>query len=145
MGSRVYNIDAEMLLKDAYDLTSTAAAQVSSADQILDLGAARFEGVAVIDVSGIEVASTNEIYTVVLQGSNSATFASGIQNLASMDLGAAAVRKGSAGVSLVGRYELPFVNEQADITYRYLRMHITVAGTIDTIGIQMTAFVAEKY
>lgn len=140
MGSRTYNIDIQTLLKDAGLVAASAAATVGGAAQILDMGAARFEAVVVIDVSAVEIGTTDEIYTIIAQGSNSASFASGIQNLASIDLGANATgRPGGAIDSLVGRYELMVTNEQADVTYRYIRLYTKVGGTIAT-GINYTAF-----
>lgn len=141
MGTRAYNYDKEMLLKDAGLVAASAAAQVSSADKILDLGAARFEGVAIIDLTAIEIASNTEEYDIIIQGSNSATFASGIENLAQLNLGATEVRQGGAQDSTTGRYELPFVTEQDDTTYRYIRAYTVVAGDIAT-GINYTAWVA---
>ena len=44
--------------------------------------------------------------------------------------------------SLVGRYELPFTNEQADVTYPYIRLYIEVEGSVAT-GINFSAFVGE--
>lgn len=144
MGQRVYNFDAEMEFKDAGLVAASAAAQVDSADQIIDVGVGRFEGVMVIDVTACEIASNDELYTVTVQGSSSATFASDIQNLAMTDFGATAVRKGGAIATSVGRYELPFCNEQDDIKYRYLRLYTTVAGSIAT-GINYSAFASTKY
>lgn len=144
MGQRNYNYDAEMQLKDAGLVAATAAAQVGGADKIIDLGVGRMEAVAVLDLTAIETDSSNELYTVAIQGSSSATFASDIQNLAMMDFGHLSTpRKGGAITSLVGRYEIPFVNEQNDIRYRYLRLHTTVAGTVAT-GANFSAFVAPK-
>lgn len=144
MGQRVYNFDAEMEFKDAGLVAASAAAQVDSADQIIDVGVGRFEGVMVIDVTACEIASNDELYTVTVQGSSSATFASDIQNLAMIDFGATEVRKGGGIDTSVGRYELPFCNEQDDIKYRYLRLYTTVAGSIAT-GINYSAFAATKY
>lgn len=138
MGSRSYNFDIQTLLKDAGAITASAAAQVSAVNQILDMGAARFEATAVIDVTAIDIASADEAYRIIIQGSNSATFASGIQNLATVDVGATAARPGGAADSLVGRYELMLTNEQADVTYRYIRAYTLVAGT--TPSINYTAF-----
>jgi len=143
MGQRVYNFDAEMLLKDAGLIAADDNAQVASVDQILDLGAARMDGVVVLDVTAVEIADNNELYHVILQGSNSSTFASGIENLACMTFGATEVRPGGAKDSTVGRYEMPFTNEQDDVTYRYVRIAIDVGGTIGT-GINFTAFIAPQ-
>lgn len=145
MGQRNYTMDAEMVLCVAGSaFTASDIPQEDSADIIRDLGVGRFEGVAVIDISAIEIDSNNEEYDLLIQGSNSATFASGIENLAQLNLGATEVRQGGAQDSVVGRYEVPFVNEQADTRYRYLRMSIVIAGTIVT-GITLGAFVAAKY
>lgn len=147
MGQRNYNYDLAMVLKDAGLVAASAAAQVDSAAQILDLGVGRFEGTIVIDVTAIEIASNDEEYTLVLQGSNSATFASSVEILAMMNLGALELRTGDVGDfsvdSVVGRYELPFVNEQADTKYRYVRLYTVVSGTVAT-GINFTAFIAPK-
>lgn len=141
MGNRVYSFDAEMQLKDAGLVAASAAAQVNSANQILDLGAARFEGVVIIDVSAIEIASNDEEYDILIQGSNSASFASGIENLAQLNLGATEVRQGGAQDSTTGRYEQFFTNDQAGTTYRYVRAYTVVAGSVAT-GLNYTAWIA---
>ncbi|MCC7047200.1 MAG: hypothetical protein IT562_10845 [Alphaproteobacteria bacterium] len=143
MGQRVYNFDAEMVLKDAGLVAASAAAQVDSADKILDVGAARMDGVIVVDVDAIEIASNDEEYDILLQGSNSSSFASAIENLAQLNLGATEVRQGGAQDSVVGRYEMPFTNEQASTVYRYLRLYTVVAGNIAT-GLNYRAYVAPK-
>lgn len=142
MGQRTYDFDIDLLLKDAGLVAASAAATVSSAAKILNVGNARFEGVAVVDVSAIEIASNDEEYDILIQGSTSATFASDIQNLAQMNLGATEVRQGGAIDSLVGRYEVMFVNEQADRVFPYLRAYTVVAGSIAT-GINYTAYIAK--
>lgn len=141
MGQRTYPFDIQTLLKDAGAITADAAAQVGGQAQILDLGAARTDAIVVVDVTAIDISSADENYRLVLQGSNSPTFASGIQNLAILELGATAARPGGAADSLVGRYELMFTNEQADLTFRYARMYTDVTGT--TPSINYTAFMTE--
>lgn len=147
MGQRVYNYDAEMLLKDAGLVAASAAATVESAAKVIDLGPGRFEGVVIIDVSAIEIASNDEEYTIVLQGSASSSIASGVEILAMMNLGALELRTGDVGDfsvdSVAGRYEMPFVNEQADTRYRYVRLYTVVSGTIAT-GINYTAYIVPK-
>ena len=138
-----YTFDAELEMKDAGLVASSAAAQVDAANKIADIGEGRFDGVLVIDVSAIEIADNDELYTIVVQGSSSSTFASGIENLAELSLGATEVRPGGAGDSTVGRYELPFTNNQDGSLYRYLRVYTVVAGTVAT-GINYTAWVARN-
>ena len=144
-----YTFDANLEFKDAGLVAATAAAQVDGSNKIVDLGEARWEGTMIFDVSAVEIASNDELYTVAIQGSDSSTFASGIQNLAMIDFGATEVRKGSAIDSLVGRHELPFTNvaggttASLGVTYRYARVHTTVAGSIAT-GINYTAWASKK-
>ena len=137
---RSYTFDAALEMKDAGLVASSAAAQVDASNKILDTGSdtANFSAVAVIDVSAIEIASNDERYDILIQGSNSATFASGVETLAQLCLGATEVRDGGSIDSTTGRYELPFVNRQADTLYQYLRVYTVVAGTIAT-GINYTA------
>jgi hypothetical protein len=133
MPKRTYTQDADLILKDRTAITASGAGQIAGSPVIRDLGAARFEGVALIDVSAIKVSAADESYRVLIQGSNSASFASGVVNLAETSLGAAAALPGGAQVSTVGRSELPFTNEQADVVYRYLRAYTVVAGTSPSI------------
>ena len=130
-------MDEELILKDAGLVAADAAAQVDSADQIVDLGAGLVEGHMIVDVTAIEIASNDEVYKISLQGSNSATFASGIEDLAILELGALEVIGGDVD-STVGRYKVPFRTEKNGTVYRYARAYTDVAGTIAT-GINYSA------
>lgn len=141
MSNVKYTFDANLELKDAGLVAASAAAQVSSADKVVDLGAGRVHAVAVLDVSAVEVDSGNELYTIHIQGSNSASFASGIVDLASMEMGDAAALLGDTD-SAAARYELPFINDQGGTIYRYVRAYTVVAGTIAT-GINYTAWIGK--
>jgi hypothetical protein len=142
MARRTYNFDADLVLKDAGLVAASAAAQVAGADKVLDVGAARMDGVVVIDATAIEIASNDEEYDIILQGSTAAAFTAGtIQNLAQMNMGATEVRQGSAIDSEAGRYEMPFTNYQDDTVYRYLRLFTVVGGTIAS-GINYKAFIS---
>jgi len=144
MGQRVYNFDAELEFKDAGLVAASAAATVDAVAKIIDLGVGRFEAMMVIDVSAAEIASNDEEYDILIQGSSSSTFASDIQNLAQLNLGATEVRQGGAIDSVAGRYEVPWQNEQNDIRYRYVRVYTVVAGSIAT-GINYKAYATTKY
>lgn len=126
-----YTFDAELELKDAYLVETDAASNVDSAAKVVTVGDAIFSGMGVVDVSVIEIASNDELYRILIQGSTTLAFTAGtIQNLAVLELGATEVRLGAAVDSLVGRYFLPFVNYQAGITYPYIRAYTDVNGTI---------------
>jgi len=136
---RSYTYDSSQVLKAAGLVAASAASAT-----ILNVGDALFEGVAVVDVTAIEVATTDELYTLIIQGSTSPTFASDIENLVSLNLGASAARPGGAKTSTTGRYEIEFMNEQNGVTYPYIRIYTLVAGTIAT-GINYSAFVGRNY
>ena len=130
-------------LKDAGLVAASAAAQVGGSDKILDIGAARFDGRVIVDTSAVEVGSGNEQYLVLVQGSNSATFASGVVNLGATNLGDSSVSLESADTGAAERREIAFCNEVNGTVYRYLRVYTFVAGTIAT-GINYTANLVAK-
>lgn len=138
MSRNSFSFDGELLLKDAGLVAADAAATVAAAAKIVDFGAARVSGVVVAYVSAIEIASNDETYRVIVQGSNTADFSGAKENLAELTLGATEVRPGGAQDSTVGRYEIPFSNVQVDTVYRYVRIYTDVTGTIAT-GINYTA------
>jgi hypothetical protein len=133
MPKRTYTQDADLILKDLTAVTASAAGQIASANVVRDLGAARFEGVALVDVTAMDIVSNDERYDILIQGSNSASFASGVVNLAALTLAATEVAPGGAADAVIGRYEVPFTNEYADTVYRYLRAYTVVAGTTPSI------------
>lgn len=133
-----YNFDSGLEMKDAGLVASSAAAQVDSADKIINLGDSYVEGALVIDVTAIEVASGNEQYIIGWQLSDSSTFASGIYEGASLILGDSTVVGGDADSS-TGRYVLRVSNEFNGTIYTYARVYTTVAGTVAT-GINFSAY-----
>jgi hypothetical protein len=142
-----YTFDAALELKDAGLLAASGVFQVGGANRILDVGTGHFRGDCVIDVSALEIASGDERYTVIIQGSTSPTFASVIANLAELSLGDGSAIGGAQGTSGVdvddttGRYVLPFTNERNGVYYPYLRGRLFAAGTIAT-GINLRAWVS---
>lgn len=140
--------DANLEMKDAGLVAASAAATVDSVAKILDMGSGEFKGDLIIDVSACEVASDDEKYIVGLQISDSATFASGIYEVASLILGSSGTAAGDCipgDVDMTtGRYVLPFRNMIADgVKKRYARVYTTISGTIAT-GINYTAYIARK-
>lgn len=133
-------MDAVLELKDAGLVAASAAAQVDSENQILNIGTGNFEGDIVIDVTACEVDSGNEYYRIGAQISSSSTFASDIYEVCSLMLGDADVLGGDTDMG-IGRYVLKFHNRIADGTNKgYLRLYTTVGGTVGT-GINYSAFI----
>ncbi len=129
-----YPYDASMLLHDgAAAVTSSAAGVVASAAKVFDTESTttpvgRFPVAVVINISALDVADGNETYDLIFEGSNSATFASGNQQLGSIVVGA------------TGRYTILADNEQGGTVYRYFRIRAALAGT--TPSITYVAFMA---
>lgn len=134
--------DANLEFKDAGLVAASAAAQVDSAAKIVDLGTGLFKGCMIIDVSALEIASNDEIYDIVIQGSPDAAFgtAGNICELAQLNLSAKEVKRTDCDKDDgTGRYKLYFDNENDGTFYRYVRVYTIVAGTVAT-GINYTAY-----
>lgn len=137
-----YTFDANLEFKDAGLVAASAAATVDSAAKIVDLGEGLFSGDMVIDVTAIEIASNDERYDIVVQLSDSSSFASGIVDGPTLALGAHETLPGDTD-SATGRFILPFRNELNGTWYRYARIYTVVAGSIAT-GINYSAWAAPR-
>lgn len=134
-------LDDNLQLKDAGLIAADDNAQVGGSDQIIDLGSDAAVTMGVLhDVSAIEIASGDEVYQLIVQGSNSATFASGIVDLHTMPLGDASTVATLRDVDdTTGRFVGYLSNIWNDTSYRYIRLRIEVAGTIAT-GINFSSW-----
>lgn len=151
MGDRSYSFDANLVLSDnAAAYTADGYAQVGGADAVLDLGGnqgvtpaqqARIDAVAVIDITAIDLTSSNETYVFRMLGCNTAAFASNVVELASITLGkGASLVPATQKDSVVGQYELFFCTEQASLKYQFVKLYNDVGGT--TPSISFSAYVA---
>lgn len=151
MATLAHQFDINLLMKDAGLIAADGATAVSSVAKILDTGSAvaEYHADLVVDVTAIEIATGDEHYEIVVQGSSSSTFASAVTCLSSLRIGdgsALATLLGAAGVTVddsTGRYILPFRNEKNGTIYRYVRVWVSVTGAIAT-GINFTAYVAPR-
>ncbi len=135
------NLYNQFTYDNALALKAAGLVAASADGSILDVGAGFVKGYLVFDVSAIEVASADERYTISLEGSNVAAMTSGSVCLAKKVFGNLVVPMDGA-LSAAGRYVVPFTNEEAGTTYRYLRLSTLVAGTIAT-GINFACFIAK--
>lgn len=146
---QAYTFDAELEMKDAELVAADAAWTVDSAAAVIDVGTGRVDGKVIVDVSALEIATGDERYSLIIQGSNSATFASGIVILACLPVGDGSTigtAFGGSGVDTddsTGRYEIAFSNERNNSYYRYIRGWTDVAGTIAT-GINFSAYMVKN-
>lgn len=136
------NLYSQFVYDNALLLEASAAhttAQTDVGATILDLGAGLVCGHLVVDVSAIDVASTDEYYTLSLEGSNVAAMTSGSVELALIRMGNN-LAPADADTS-TGRFVVPFRNEQNGTVYRYVRLVTKVEGT--TPSITFSAFIAK--
>ena len=133
--------DNSLLLKDAGAVTESGVGTVGGVARILDVGEGLAEGEMVVDVTAIEIASNDELYSIALQGSDVADFTTGspkVEELACLNLGANEVLSGNQD-SATGRYVVPFSNLKLETYFPYLRLYSTCAGSVAT-GINFSAF-----
>ena len=128
-----YTFDSDLELKDASaGISSSAAALVDTVARILDLGAARIDGVVVIDVTAIDVAAGDEA-TVFAQvsdgGPGDTAFEAGNWIAAGAMIFGDVTLNGSKADSVIGHYELQFTNEVNGTIYRYLRLYTLIAAS----------------
>jgi hypothetical protein len=162
-GDRTYSFDANNVLSDnAAAYTANGYLQAGGADGIIDLGGnqgititlpsiadsstltpqqARIDAVVVVDVTAIDITSSNERYTIKVLASNDPSFLTGVQEVAGITIG-----KGASGTpatqkdNTTGRYELLFTNEQANVKFQFIKLFLVVAGTTPSISVE--AFLA---
>src|SRR4030067_519929 len=102
--------DHLLRMKDAGLVAASAAAEVSSVAKILDMGAQRFDGRVLVDITACEVASGDEEYRILVQGSTSSTFASGVWNLGALQLGDSSVSQETVDTAATRHPEIAFTN-----------------------------------
>lgn len=132
-----HTYDTLLELKDAGAVTASARAQVGGAAKILDVGDGEFRGDLIIEVSAMDIASNDEIYDLILQGSPDAAFgtAGNIQELVQVSLSAKEVKRSDSDKDdVIGRIVLPFTNRFMGTNYRYLSLYHAIAGTTTSIN-----------
>lgn len=137
-----YNQYARFTHDGDLEMKAAGLLAVSTDGSILDLGEGLFDGFLVIDMTACEVASTDEIYTVSVEGSTVAAMTSAGVCLAKKVFGNVVVPMDDDADAL-GRYVIPFRNEENGELQRYVRLSTLIAGTIAT-GINFSAFLAKR-
>jgi len=142
VGNKAKIFDADLELKDDALVAATAAAEVGGSAKILDLGLGLVEGDMVVIYNAIEFGSADETYDIILQLSQSPTFASGIVNRVSVQKGDARQGSDLDKISL-DKDIVPFSNEWEGVKYQFARAFTVVGGTIAT-GINYEAFLTKS-
>lgn len=140
---KAHTVDALTVIKAP---TLIAAANgVPTGSVIVDVGDAPIRADLVVNATAVEVASTDEVYVIILQGSPDAAFgtATNIVELAVLQLGAKVARLSDADIdSGPGVYVVPISNTfpvaGVNVCFRYLRLWGVNVGSIAT-GINYSA------
>ncbi len=138
-----FTYDANLLLKDAGLVAASAAAQVGGSNKVLDLGANRMDARVVLDFTAIEVDTGDERYDILVQVSDSSTFASTIFNAGAIVVGHSSTSLESVSTAAPCRREITVSNEISGTVRRYLRLYTRVVGTIAT-GINYTGYLVQS-
>lgn len=125
-------LDALTLFCEDLTLTASDVVQMASVDRILDLVGGKHDFLWIVDISAIKISANDELYDFLLQGAPADTFASGVENLAHLGVGATEVRLGGAKDSTIGKYIVP-VSSYLLSQYRHVRLNVLTAGTSETI------------
>jgi hypothetical protein len=169
-GDRTYAFDANMGISDgAVAVTATGYAQYAGADGIVDFGGnqnvtitlpsiadvstitpqqARIDAVLVLDLTAIKTSAGNELYKLILTGSNDPAFAAGnCFMLGMIEFGHVSVidtfnGATTAAPNAIGgsRYEVLFAAEQNNVKFQFCKLRAVLSGTTPTITFK--AFVA---
>lgn len=142
--------DLNLLLQDAVAQAAAGptASTVGGVASVLDFGAGlaaavtgqRVDGRLILDVSAIDVAGGDEGYTIQVQLSNSATFATGNFMAFWMVYGDSTIALETVDTAVPRHQEFGFTNEINGVRYRYCRLLLTEVGATHTIT--YTAFLA---
>ena len=129
--------DAQTFLADiATPITASGNMQVGGVDQVLDLrlGAdtppheevrTKFDVIA--HLSGVDITSANETYTIVIEGSNDSTFATGVVTLLNQPGLTVAVDEGNVIEQFAGE------NQLNETLFRFIRGRWVLGGTTPQI------------
>ncbi len=129
-----YTLDENLKMMDGNAITADAAWLVSGSAAIIDVGDAYLKAGVLVDVSAIDIASTDETYFLSIQGSSSATFASTIVELGCLRIGDASTIGAAIDVdSSTGRYVVHFSNYLDGTIYRYIRGYTDFTGTTPSL------------
>ena len=121
------------------ELEDGAAAIITSGagSTIIDLGEAHVTGDIVLDISAIDTVTGDELYTIYVEVSDDPAVATGVEHVASIELGGVTGAAGSRDVATdAGRYIIPFQNQMNDRQYRYVNLQLVIGGTSPSITMQ---------
>jgi hypothetical protein len=163
MGDRSYALDANNQVSDgAAAYTASGYAQTAAADGVIDTGGnqnvtitlpsiaavstitpqqARIDSVMVVFVTANKTSNSNEVYKLLVLGSNDPNFGAGnVQMLGGIELGFAGSNDIPNGITSPAPnaaggavYEILFCTEQNNVKYQYVKLYNVLSGTSPSI------------
>jgi hypothetical protein len=136
-------LDANMQFASAQTLTATG--YINNSNAVLDVQPGRFTGMLALDITAMDVSSSDETYKIALFGSNDNAFGNGnVDMLAFHDFAAATAGRQVATIlaaspavpptGLAGTLVyMPFTNLMQGFVYRYLKLYAVIGGTTPSI------------
>lgn len=131
MPNKYYPFDARLSHRALGSAALTATGTLATIDQKT---AMRTAFLTRFVIENIDVSSANELYTIVIEGSNDAftTF----ETLAAYTLGHTSVRLGAAPSSAAGfTLDLLWTTEQLGLVYDQARIRVVMAGTTPSLTV----------
>lgn len=122
------------ILKDSGAVVSSGYGTVDAAAKVVNLKDGLVRGNVIIEVAAMAMQDNDEIYTIVLLGADDENFTKEVP-LATLELGVREIREGNRDAKL-GRYVMPFQNEQNGVIYPHVRVRHVLAGTSPSINYQ---------
>jgi len=129
-------LDELRILKDAGAITASAAGTVGGAAKVINLGKARTDAKAIINVSAAGV-GTGEKQVITIQVADAAAFNAKVFNVAILELGDAAQLPGNVDVG-VGTYELPFNTVVNGVNYPFVRAYANITDVSPDTSLNYT-------
>ncbi len=144
-----YTFDKNLQLADTQTITAAGPTQtqVASSNAKVDVGGANTirHYDAVCDISTVDATTGDERTTIIIQGSNSATFASGNFNLGERTFGDSTTCGESADNVGNERVVIPFCNWRNGTIYQYIRAAVLQAGTTPSVIINQIFLAPKKH
>ena len=115
-------------------MTSSGYGTVDAAAKVVDLGEGLIRGNGIIEVASMAMADNDELYQIHFMGGDDESFTKEVA-LATLELGVKEQLEGNFD-SKLGRYVMPFENEQNGVIFPYVRVRHVISGTTPSINFQ---------
>lgn len=135
------NIYSQYTFDKLLELKAAGAITASADSSIVEVGEGMVDQFAVIDITALDTVTGDEKYTISVEASNTADMTSGSVAVATKVFGLLSTPM-DADLTDIGRFVIPFRNEENGNIYKYIRLSVVIAGT--TPSINYSAFIGTR-